>query len=219
MTDGLIDLDLDNIIVLYAVSTSLSVTISSSGDSLDGETYSLTCSVSVSGGDSVSRIVWLRGTTAKMKMNGSSTLTLTFQPLSTNDEGSYTCRVEVGNLVKMNNPSKFKVHVGTVFYTQTNFCLCCFSVSSVTVIPSSPSHTAGADSLTLTCFATTRAGTPSFSWTGPESRGPIAGTAVQQGSTTFTHTFELGRVKESHRGTFTCQVQCPAHSLLKPQSL
>ena len=82
MTEGLIDLDLDNIFVLYAVSTSLSVTLSSSGNSLDGETYSLTCSASVSGGGSVSRIVWLRGTTAKMEMNSVSTLTLTFQPLS-----------------------------------------------------------------------------------------------------------------------------------------
>ena len=98
------------------MSTSLSVTISSSGDGLVGETYSLICSASVSGGGSVSRIVWLRGTTTEMEMNSVSTLTLTFQPLSASDEGSYTCRVEVGNLVKMNstevtiNPSKFQVH-------------------------------------------------------------------------------------------------------------
>ena len=110
MTEGLIDLDLDNIIVLFAVSTSLSVTISSSGDSLVGETYSLTCSASVSGEGSVSRIVWLRGKTIEMAMNSVPTLTLTFQPLSASDEGSYTCRVEVVNLVKMNNPSKFQVH-------------------------------------------------------------------------------------------------------------
>ena len=52
-------------------------------------------------------------------MNSVSTLTLTFQPLIASDDGSYTCRVEVGNLVKMNstelvaittNPSKFQVH-------------------------------------------------------------------------------------------------------------
>ena len=119
MTEGLIDLDLHNIVVLFAVSTSLSVTLSSSGDSLVGGTYSLTCSASVSGGGSVSRIVWLRGTTTEMEMNSVSTLTLTFQPLSSSNEGSYTCRVEVDNLVKMNsteldvitsNPSKFQVH-------------------------------------------------------------------------------------------------------------
>ena len=112
-------MDLHNIIVLFAVSTSLSVTISSSGDSLVGETYSLTCSASVSGGGSVSRIVWLRGTATEMEMHSVSNLTLTFQPLSASDEGSYTCRVEVSNLVKMNstelevfttNPSKFQVH-------------------------------------------------------------------------------------------------------------
>ena len=111
--------DLDNNIVLFAVSTSLSVTLSSSGDSLVGETYSLTCSACVSGGGSVSHIVWLRGTTTEMEMNSVSTLTLTFQPLSASDDRSYTCRVEVGNLVKMNstelevftsNPSKFQVH-------------------------------------------------------------------------------------------------------------
>ena len=119
MTEGVIDLDLDNNIVLFAVSTSLSVTLSFSGDILVGETYSLTCSASVSGGGSVSRIVWLRGTTTEMEMNSVSTLTLTFQPLSASDDGSYTCRVEVGNLMKINstelevftsNPSKFKVH-------------------------------------------------------------------------------------------------------------
>ena len=70
----------------------------------------------MSGGGSVSRIVWLKGTTTEMEMNGSSTLTLTFQSLRASEDGSYTCRVEVGNLVKMNstevttNPSKFQVH-------------------------------------------------------------------------------------------------------------
>ena len=116
MTEGVIVLDLHNIIVLFAVSTSLSVTLSFSGDSLVGETYSLTCSASVSGGDSVSHNVWLRGTATEMEMNSVSTLTLTFQPLSASDDGTYTCRFEVGNLVKMNstelevftsNPSKF----------------------------------------------------------------------------------------------------------------
>ena len=119
VTEGLIDLDLHNIIVLFAVSTSLSITLSSSGDRLVGGTFSLTCSASVSGGGSVSRIVWLRGTTIEMEMNTVSTLILTFQPLNASDEGSYTCRVEVGNLVKMkstelevliSNPSKFQVH-------------------------------------------------------------------------------------------------------------
>ena len=98
------------------MSTSLSITLSSSGGSLVGETNSLTCSASVSGGGSVSRIVWLRGTTTELEMNSVSSLTLTFQPLSASDEGSYTGRVEVGSLVKMNstelevftsNPSKF----------------------------------------------------------------------------------------------------------------
>ena len=70
----------------------------------------------MSGGGSVSRIVWLRGTATEMEMNSVSTLTLTFQPLSASDDGSYTCRVEVDNLLKMNstevttNPSKFQVH-------------------------------------------------------------------------------------------------------------
>ena len=119
MTERVIDLDLDNNIAFYAVTTGLSVTLSSSGDSLVGETYSLTCSAIVSCGGSVSRIVWLRGTATEMEMNNVTTLTLTFQPLSASNEGSYTCRVEVGNLVKMNstelevftsNPSKFQVH-------------------------------------------------------------------------------------------------------------
>ena len=124
MTEELIDLDLDNNIVLFAVTTGLSVTLSSSGVRLVGETYFLTCSASVSGGGSVSRIIWLKGTATEMAINNVSTLTLTFQPLNASDDGSYTCRVEVGNLVKMNstelvaittNPSKFKVHSRNCF--------------------------------------------------------------------------------------------------------
>ena len=101
------------------MSTSLGVTLSSSGGSLVGETYSLTCSASVSSGGSVSRIVWLRGTATEMEMNSVSTLILTFQSLHASDEGSYACRVKVGSLVKMNStelevftssPSKFRVH-------------------------------------------------------------------------------------------------------------
>ena len=98
------------------MSTNLNITLSFSGDRLVGEKYSLTCSASVSGGGSVSRIVWLRGTASDMEMNSVSTLTLTFQPLSGSDDGSYTCRVEVDKLVKMKsievttNPSKFQVH-------------------------------------------------------------------------------------------------------------
>ena len=119
MTEGLIDLDLDNNIVLFAVTTGLSVTLSSFGVRLVGEIYSLTASASGPGGGSVSYIVWLRGTATEMEMNSVFTLTLTFQPLIASDDGSYTCRVEVGNLVKMkstelevftSNPSKFQVH-------------------------------------------------------------------------------------------------------------
>ena len=103
------------------MSTSLSVTISSSSNSLVGVAYSLTCSASVSGGGSVSRIIWLRGTTSEIEMNSVSTLTLTFQPLSASDEGSYTCRVELGNLVKITNteitPSKFRDN--TIFTVET----------------------------------------------------------------------------------------------------
>ena len=87
MTEGLIDLDLDNNIVLFAVNTGSSVTFSSSGVRLVGETYSLTCSASVSGGGSVSHIIWLRGTATGMEMNSVSTLTLTFQPLNASNEG------------------------------------------------------------------------------------------------------------------------------------
>ena len=126
-------MDAHSIIILFALTFVLSVTLSSSGDSLVGETYSLTCSASVSGGSSVRGIVWMRGTTTEMEMNSVSTLTLTFQSLSASDVGSYTCHVEVGNLVKMNSTelvvftskSKFQVYCRNCrFYKQTNFFLC-----------------------------------------------------------------------------------------------
>ena len=44
-------------ILLFAVSTSLSVIVTSSGNSFTGEMYSLLCSASVSDGESISRIV------------------------------------------------------------------------------------------------------------------------------------------------------------------
>ena len=124
MTEGLIWS------VLFAVTTSLSVTLSSSGVRLVRETYSLTCSASVSGGGSVSRIVWLRGTATEMEMNSASTLTLAFQPFSASDDGSYTCLVVVGNLVKMNssqlvaftsNPSKIRDNI-ILFISHSRNC-------------------------------------------------------------------------------------------------
>ena len=89
------------IILLFSVSTSLSVTVTSSGNNLIGSKYSLLCSVSVSDGESISHIIWFRGANTELEGNNSFFLTLTFPSLSVGDEGTYTCCVEVGTLVKI----------------------------------------------------------------------------------------------------------------------
>ena len=90
-----------NIILLFAVPTSLSVTIESSGSTFVGEMYSLLCSASVSDGESISRIVWLKGTNMLLERNNTSSLTLPFASLRETETATYTCRVEVRTLVKI----------------------------------------------------------------------------------------------------------------------
>ncbi len=81
-----------------------------------------------------------------------------------------------------------------------------FVVSSVTISPINPDVVAG-ESLTLTCTATTtgRGGTPSFTWTGQVSRGPLQGQAVQGSTNTFTDMLRIERVSQRNPS-----VQCMA---------
>ena len=76
------------------------------------------------------------------------------------------------------------------------------TVSSVSITPTNPSGVAG-ESTTLTCTVTLSGpGTPTISWSGPMTRGPITPEEVQ---TSFTDSFVLVRLRESYAGMYTCE--------------
>ena len=85
---------------------SVTVTVSpitSSGTSTAGESYSLECTITVTGSIDQPMITWLMGhmdnmiTSGVVTNRGSSTLT--FNPLAASHAGTYTCRATLGNAV------------------------------------------------------------------------------------------------------------------------
>ena len=77
--------------------------ITSSGTGTAGESYSLECTVTVTGSDDQSTITWLMGPMNNMITSGvvttGSMSTLTFNPLAASDAGTYTCRVILGSVM------------------------------------------------------------------------------------------------------------------------
>ena len=75
--------------------------INSSGNGTAGESYSLECTVTVTGSDDQPTITWLMGPTDNMITSGVVTnggmSTLTFNPLSVSHAGTYTCRATLGS--------------------------------------------------------------------------------------------------------------------------
>ena len=76
------------------------MSISSTGTNAVGEMYSLTCTPTVSGG-SITNITWLKDGGEIMATTTASTLTYSITSLATTNGGTYTCKVESGNLVKI----------------------------------------------------------------------------------------------------------------------
>ena len=88
----------------------LDVSIASSGTGTAGESYSLECTVTVTGSDDQPTITWLdndseiTSTTTRMvsEITGSAgsgySRTLTFSPLRASDAGTFTCRATLGNI-------------------------------------------------------------------------------------------------------------------------
>ncbi len=103
---------------------------------------------------------------------------------------------------------KFVQHCVTLKYQlnyqiELMFTPLMFIVSSVSLSPINPEVIAG-ESLTLTCTATiTGRGTPSFTWTGQVSRGPLQGQAVQGSTNTFTDMLRIERVSQ-HNPSVQC---------------
>ena len=84
-------------------SVSISVSIAPSGTNTAGETYSLVCSVTVTGSTDTPTITWLdpmiSQVPSEMVSTTGSMSTLTFDPLSASYAGTYTCIAAVGGEV------------------------------------------------------------------------------------------------------------------------
>ena len=77
------------------------VSIISSGTATAGESYSLECTVTVTGSADLPTITWLMGPMDNMITSGvvttGSMSTLTFDPLAASHAGTYTCRATLGS--------------------------------------------------------------------------------------------------------------------------
>ncbi len=83
------------------VSTTLNISITTSGTADLSEMYSLTCTPSVTSGDTVSRIAWLKKGQELSNTTTNTSLTHTITSLTTGDTGDYTCRVDMRGLRKI----------------------------------------------------------------------------------------------------------------------
>ena len=86
----------------YTITFFAATTTSVSGSNTAGETYSLVCSVSVTGSTLLPTITWSgpvnNPVPSEMVTTTSSMSTLTFRPLSASHAGTYTCRATAGSL-------------------------------------------------------------------------------------------------------------------------
>ena len=89
---------------IITTSTPVTVTVSpiiSSGTATAGESYSLECTVTVTGSNDQPTITWLMGPMDNMITSGvvtnGSMSTLTFNSLAASHAGTYTCRATLGS--------------------------------------------------------------------------------------------------------------------------
>ncbi len=93
-----------------------------------------------------------------------------------------------------------------------------FVVSSISISPINPEVVAG-EFLTLTCTATiTGRGTPSFTWTGQVSRGPLQGQSVQGSTNTFTDMLRIERVSQ-HNPSVQCIASISSSTIMTSVTL
>ena len=79
------------------------VFITSSGTAMAGESYSLECSVSVTGSTDQPTITWMDSVNNQITsgvITSGSTSTLTFNPLVASHAGTYTCRATLNNAMQ-----------------------------------------------------------------------------------------------------------------------
>ena len=94
------------LILFTHTSVSVSVSITRSGSPMAGETYSLQCSATLNGTDSMLvTYLWLVGPSDnRQQLNNDSSVTVNsstvqFSTLRTSHAGTYTCQITVGGLM------------------------------------------------------------------------------------------------------------------------
>ena len=99
--DQFFKLRLDSTLIDHSVTISVAIMPTSSTSSTAGETYSLECSVTVTGSIDQPTITWLDPANnivpSGMVTTAGSISTLTFNPLSASHAGTYTCGAVVGD--------------------------------------------------------------------------------------------------------------------------
>ena len=99
------------------VSTTLNIVITTSGTAALSEMYSLTCTPSVTSGETVSRIAWFKNDQELSHTTTESFLTYTITSLAAGDSGDYTCRVDVGSFSKILMES-LEVSIRKLYFVQ-----------------------------------------------------------------------------------------------------
>ena len=86
------------------------------------------------------------------------------------------------------------------------------SIYSVSITPTNPSGIAGESTINLTCNVfLSGLGTPSITWSGPMTKGPVT---PHEDQTSFTDTFKLPRVRQSYTGVYTCMASIEASTMI-----
>ena len=88
---------------MHSLTVDTSVSLTPSGTAIAGQSYSLICSVTVTGSNDTPTITWLdpidNQITTGVETTGKMS-TLTFNPLAASHTGQYTCEVRLGGAVE-----------------------------------------------------------------------------------------------------------------------
>jgi hypothetical protein len=88
---------------IFLFTVDILITVTAAGNNAIGESFSLECTVTVTGSNDQPMITWLMGPMDNMITSGVMTTsgmsTLTFNPLSASHAGTYICRATLGSVM------------------------------------------------------------------------------------------------------------------------
>ena len=83
--------------------------IQSTGNAAIGQDYSLKCTVRLTSGEHIPTLKWKNSTGNVLNMNTSTSLWLSFSPVSVSDGGTYTCEATYNDRNTKQNSRTFVV--------------------------------------------------------------------------------------------------------------